>query len=59
MMMDNFPLFLLRTGMLIFNQLALNTKGIEALTPTQSVMPYVFKDSVNLLSYHFAHKLQD
>lgn len=31
MMMDNFPLFLLRTGMFLFKQPVLNTKGIEAL----------------------------
>lgn len=46
--------------MLLFKQLfGLNTKGIKALAPTQCVMPYTFKDSVNLLSHHFALKLQD
>lgn len=59
MMMDDFPLFLLRTGMFLFKQLVLNTKGIKALAPTQCGMPYKFKDNVNLLSHHFAPKLQD
>lgn len=58
-MIDNFPLFLLRTGMLLFKQLVLNTKDIEALAPTQCIMLYTFKDGVNLLNHHFALKLQD
>lgn len=58
-MMDDFPLLLLGTGMLLFKQLVLNTKGIEAPGPTQCVTPYTFKDGVNLLSHHFALKLQD
>lgn len=54
-----FQLFLLRTGMLLFKQLVLNTKCVEALAPTQCAMLYTFKDGVNLLSHRFSLKLQD